>query len=764
MFSQLVKKEIRLQRSNILFALVVFLIWCLDFLFVFTGDRPLASNLLTTGTLAQVVHYFFVLPGLIAIFPMMVGATSVAQERKLGTFDFQATLPASRRMNWIAKTGTALVLVIFAGGVLSWICDQILVWNFRIHDLSWICGVTNIAPIPLRFKGLFPGIFAIFFFSMGIYISSISRDSYRALMAGFGFLGLSFFAQRLIDPAGMLIPLGGWFPDYFIHHAAHYLTMFLLCGILLGMSFINFNPQKTKKSIIFLQIFFWIFVVNITGYFTLHWEFRPGKLIEKESIPTPGFTKFVGSRDIEETFPIIRIPESTIVITSVHNKEDEKRYLDMEGFSRNHGHIIEINFQTGKKRVIHGLFGSITEIDPMGKYYTVKQEFGDRDYHVRKPGIVMPAFLDERLRKIMGSSEEPIILNKLFRPFDEYISGSMIIKTQHGEIVYHEIHNRYPMQEYENILVFRIFIQQEKEYITYILRKTGIPNTFELIDQYNGYHEFFPFSNDGRWYAERRVGMPGECYKSGFIEDVPSEEETGVQIIRTDRATSYTISTDKKFVVLSNFLFRFYRGYLINSFSPVSDNQSLSISKDGKFLFFIRFSSNHTEIGGATVPDGFSKEMEFWILDLENGEEILLEKIKPGFPTHKQREAFLKEKEDHLQMNKRGNFSNNYLQYLIKSRWNNVPFLANAWSDDYKLAVLFDENIYLYRYLLEERRFIPLGSVNVPAEFYPECYLFYYKHKAEMEFYSDETLLIFLANTHSLWKLDLRHCHIEKKI
>lgn len=106
MFWALVKKEVRLQRSNITFALVIVLIWGLSFSLSIMKDTPLGSKILTTGKLSQIIYYFFVLPCLLVLFPLLVGSTTVAYERKLGIMEWQSSVPVSRRMQWIIKTGS----------------------------------------------------------------------------------------------------------------------------------------------------------------------------------------------------------------------------------------------------------------------------------------------------------------------------------------------------------------------------------------------------------------------------------------------------------------------------------------------------------------------------------------------------------------------------------------------------------------------------------------------------------------------------------
>ena len=229
MILSLVKKEVHLQRSNILFALAVILIWCLDFLIVFLGDRPLGSKIITTGKLTQIIHYLFVLPCLIVIFPMMIGATSVAQERKLGTFDFQSLLPVSRRMKWIAKTGVAVFLAFFLGGILAEILDGFIVMILQVEKIRPIFGWENELFAPLRFRDLHIGIFSIVFCSSGIYISSLSREPFRVLLLGAIPVLFIVVIQRVVDPSMMLIP--HWdsdiFPSRYLFPFIHYLEFTL---------------------------------------------------------------------------------------------------------------------------------------------------------------------------------------------------------------------------------------------------------------------------------------------------------------------------------------------------------------------------------------------------------------------------------------------------------------------------------------------------------------------------------------------------------
>jgi len=751
MISALIKKEIRLQKSNITFALVVCLVWALDFLLVFTGERPLSSGLLTTGKLVQIVHYFFILPCLLALFPIMVGASSVSQERKLGILDWQISLPPSRRMQWIVKTGVAFILSLFFGGVLFSFLDRTLVWNLGIHDISWMWGEKNIVPVPLRFKGLRPGIFPILFVSMGMYLSSICRDPYRALMAGFGFLGLSFVAQRVIDPAWMLVPLGKTSPVNFIHHYIHYIQIIVLSLFLLGMGFVNFRPQGLKKSRIFLQILLWVFAINITGYFTLRAEFREERTLDEKPVRTPGLLKLLGSKDLRFCSPVFRIPDSPRIVTTIRTGRDELRFSKDNGAGWC-GHIIEINVETGKRKEIFDLFGQLIEMDPKGRYYSVEQVLARHTYHVRKSGIVLPANMDRKLQKILGAFPEPSVSLEPPIYYSNPVS-KMILKTPDGDIIYPDF-NTYPWEKYGDIEIYSKCLEKEGKFITLLVRRTKYPDTFELIDKKVFFGTgAFPLSTDGKWYARYRWAYPEEWNEWISRRETSSSREIGIPIIRTDLTTSHTIQSDENFIVLCSYDYNIFKPINLGMSPENAGIKNLSLSLDGRYLFFIRFPSSSIELYGEPFPDGFPMEMEFWLLDLKSGKEILLEKAPPSLLSYKKREAFLEGLKD---LKDKNPSVEEIKKYITVSRSHEISMLPTAWSKDNKLAVLYDETLYVYRYLPRENRFLRLGSVNIIDALCDRLFRVSNQYNAMIDFWSNDTLLIGSLSYGSLWKLDLK--------
>ena len=60
--------------------------------------------------------------------PLIIGSTTVAEERKLGTLEGQLCLPVKRGVQFIVKFLVALLLGIFLGGVMPGLCEGVAMW------------------------------------------------------------------------------------------------------------------------------------------------------------------------------------------------------------------------------------------------------------------------------------------------------------------------------------------------------------------------------------------------------------------------------------------------------------------------------------------------------------------------------------------------------------------------------------------------------------------------------------------------------------
>ena len=412
------------------------------------------------------------------------------------------------------------------------------------------------------------------------------------------------------------------------------------------------------------------------------------------------------------------------------------------------GHIIEISIDTGRKKIIPGLFGYIKEISPKGQYYTVKQSITNKTYNVMRSGIVVPSKMYDQLNRILGSSSEPAFSWE--KPYYSYstMKRTMVIKTSSGDIVHKDI-TASLVRKVGDIEEYHIHTMQnnEEKHINYLVRRTAIPDTYELIDQNQG-NTILWLSPDGRWYSKSSVMLPINLNVSVYsdIQDISPEKRE--MIITTDGSTSYTIREDDNTVVLINYREK----SLMRISQDPSSISNLSLSPDGRFLLYISIPSGSMELNKESFTQNSPKELEFRILDLKNGKKTLLER----FP-----ESLLSVKRlDYL---KKTNLSPPELRYQML---NNLTVLPCAWSNDYKLAVLYYENLYLYQYIQGEERFIPLGRIDVAnASIFDTDWdhFFYFLRNTTMDFWSNNTILILNLYTPSLWKLDLREYFSKKE-
>src|SRR5687768_4455986 len=97
MFQQLIKKEYMLQRPVIYFALTIMILWCALFFLAPQAQRALTPRGITWGELIVYMHWGMIVPCLLLITPLFLGANMVAEERRLGVWDWHLSLPYSRK-------------------------------------------------------------------------------------------------------------------------------------------------------------------------------------------------------------------------------------------------------------------------------------------------------------------------------------------------------------------------------------------------------------------------------------------------------------------------------------------------------------------------------------------------------------------------------------------------------------------------------------------------------------------------------------------
>ncbi len=146
--SSLIRKEIQLQQANVLIAVIILSLHLLS-LFVRRIHPAFQNRDLQFSLEAIWILWLFM--------PLLIGCSSVAEERRLGVLESQLCLPVSRRAQFFIKFSTTFVLSLFFGALMPLLIEGTKFFN------GWI----------------FAGAGAIFVISF--YASSPSRTTPHAL-------------------------------------------------------------------------------------------------------------------------------------------------------------------------------------------------------------------------------------------------------------------------------------------------------------------------------------------------------------------------------------------------------------------------------------------------------------------------------------------------------------------------------------------------------------------------------------------------------
>jgi hypothetical protein len=168
----LVRKELRLQ----LLALAIAGVYVIAYVVAWRLTPSSDSDALT------VITVFY--SGLLA---MLVGALASAEERQLGTSEWQMLLPMARSRQWAVKAGTVLVLAVLLGIGLPWL----LVSVFPPEHLMLFQRSRPFVQ---------PKTFALILTvaAGSLYISSLSSGGLWALLASLpAFVGVALFVQTV---------------------------------------------------------------------------------------------------------------------------------------------------------------------------------------------------------------------------------------------------------------------------------------------------------------------------------------------------------------------------------------------------------------------------------------------------------------------------------------------------------------------------------------------------------------------------------------
>ena len=123
-------------------------------------------------------------------FALLVGALASAEERQLGTLEWQVLLPVATRTQWAVKVGTTLVLAALFAFALPAVMVHLAPWSIYTPWFQWWILAGCISVLTL----------------VGLYVSSLCSNGLRAAIITAAAIPMTFY----VFGAGVLRPVGNW--------------------------------------------------------------------------------------------------------------------------------------------------------------------------------------------------------------------------------------------------------------------------------------------------------------------------------------------------------------------------------------------------------------------------------------------------------------------------------------------------------------------------------------------------------------------------
>jgi hypothetical protein len=168
----LLRKEFQAQHVNLLLAGGFLLVHLAVVAFRRWSAEYLATHQSTAMALEMV-------PLLWLVMPLLIGSVAVAEERKLGTFQSNLCLPASRRIQFLTKLAIAVLLGIILGGILPLLVERLAPHNNVTGNTTGLAFLGDTRPIELLQLAGSIGLTLLAF-----YGSTLTRNALQAMGAG----------------------------------------------------------------------------------------------------------------------------------------------------------------------------------------------------------------------------------------------------------------------------------------------------------------------------------------------------------------------------------------------------------------------------------------------------------------------------------------------------------------------------------------------------------------------------------------------------
>ena len=248
MMRQLILKELRLQRAALVMLGLIVAFWgVLMALTPLSDDYITAASKVRWGTLLAALYIYGVVLGSLLGLPLVLGAGLVAEERRLGMWDWQMSLPCGRGRQWLIKLALPALLI----GV---ICLAMLP---AMHALLFGL-LKNVDDIKAMSEGighlttksvLLPG--ALLLLASAGLVSTFARQPYQAFVGGAlltGWITYTMLPAPLTTWWMIVGDLSKYFPWMRLLPVLFFFALFLAVAWV-GWRNFRFAPWGTAKRI-----------------------------------------------------------------------------------------------------------------------------------------------------------------------------------------------------------------------------------------------------------------------------------------------------------------------------------------------------------------------------------------------------------------------------------------------------------------------------------------------------------------------------------
>lgn len=635
MVRQLLKKELQIQKSSLYFVAAIGLVWAIMLGLATQGDQVLIPRQLTMGQLVSLLQTFFVAPCLLVIVPLLVGATMVAEERKLGVWDWQLSLPAARWLQWLVKL--ALGVVITLGVFIT----QLLLEAMMVMVLDARGG-----PYPLTFHYLGLNhsyvLLPLLLMASAGFASSLASDPYRAFFGGVIVIGFILVCTYFSDPAGlMFLPWPenekvSWIWNSWKSNIA---WVVIVSAIVAWCAWFNIRYEGLKWRRLGMEMTGIALLVSSTTLLIIHLGYSPRWVLSQGTEDLKSYIQkqraWLGLEAQDEVEwhkiePLLAIDlrpgllssrkkmtdllaQRTLFANLYRFGQSERLLIEAKSIPLRENtdvplvywnQIIDFDMATNRYRAIPQVIGRVGALLPEQDAFTIESSrhntyvVTDWPAPIRVGGILWEVWKYGNQVEVSGSRQVSALIST-----SEVIVDGVAIESTSSR----------PVHIREGL--YQIYLEAPSGKETWLIQQEDGDN-WQLADRQPGF-TLYRASSDGQW----------------FTPDFSKEKE--IRIYSLDKATSWTIESPSGNLFLTGDVIRWTDDVPMGASAlGSSPAQIMPVSASGRFLAFMRTKNIELEDWEGKLRDtGYPMEIEIGVLDLERGDESVLVRRAPDQET-----------------------------------------------------------------------------------------------------------------------------------